>query len=77
MGVWVEVITLIIPGEDDSDVKLNVIAQLIESVNAGITWHVIQFYPMCKMFDKLRASVTMTEMAYDVGKRNSFKFIYG
>ena len=76
-GIWVEVTTLIIPGENDSDDELNAIAQFIASVSTDIPWHVTQFYPMYKMLDKPRTPVATVERAYEIGKRNGLKFVYG
>lgn len=72
-----EVTIPIIPGGDDSGVKLNTIAQFVGSVNTDILWHVTQFYLMYNVLDKLRVSVAMAEMVYVVGKRNGFEFMHG
>lgn len=76
-GIWIEVTTLIIPGENDSDDELNAIAQFIASVSVDIPWHVTQFYPMYKMLDKPSTPESTIERAYNIGRRNGLKFVYG
>jgi pyruvate formate lyase activating enzyme len=40
LGVWVEVTTLVIPGENDSDNELKHIAEFLAGVDCMIPWHI-------------------------------------
>jgi len=44
-SVWVEVTTLIIPGENDSDEELTDIARFLKGISVAIPWHVTRFHP--------------------------------
>ena len=76
LGVWVEVTTLIIPGHNDSDKDITEIAEFIASVDAGIPWHVSQFYPTYKLLDKSRTPVATLRRARDIGFRAGLKAVY-
>jgi pyruvate formate lyase activating enzyme len=48
-GIWVEVVTLLVPGFNDSDAELRDMARFIASVSANIPWHVTAFHPDYRM----------------------------
>ena len=50
-GVWVEVTTLIIPGENDTLEELTAIAKFIAAVNKDIPWHISRFHADYKFKD--------------------------
>ena len=49
MGFWLEVVTLIVPGFNDSDEELQRIAAFLAGVSPDIPWHVTAFHPDYKM----------------------------
>ena len=53
-GIWLEVLTLVIPGFNDSDEELTRAARFIASVSRDIPWHVTAFHPDYKMTDRGR-----------------------
>ncbi len=48
----VEVTTLVIPGENDSDEEMEQIGKFLSSISKDIPLHVSRFFPMYKMKDK-------------------------
>src|SRR5687767_4625034 len=42
-GVWVEIVTLLVPGFNDSDAELRGLTKFIASVSPDIPWHVTAF----------------------------------
>lgn len=48
----IEVTTLIVPGENDSDEEMKQLSQWIASVNSDIPLHVTRFFPYWKMTDR-------------------------
>ncbi len=48
----IEINTLIIPGENDSESEINELAQWLSSVNAEIPLHISRFFPRWKMTNK-------------------------
>jgi pyruvate formate lyase activating enzyme len=76
MGIWEEVTTLVIPGENDSDKELMDIATFIASVSRDIPWHVTRFHPDYKMREKNATPEDSLVRAYDIGKEAGLKYVY-
>ncbi|KAJ3428373.1 flavodoxin family protein [Anaeramoeba flamelloides] len=76
LGVWVEVTTLIIPGENDSEEELTNIANYIASINVDIPWHVSAYYDAYKMKGKGRTPLQSLLKAYKLGKEAGLHHIY-
>src|SRR5207253_3156001 len=49
MGFWLEIVTLIIPGFNESDDELRRLAEFLASVSPDIPWHVTAFHRDYKM----------------------------
>jgi len=49
MDFWLEVVTLIVPGFNDSEAELTALAEFLASVSVDIPWHVTAFHPDYKM----------------------------
>ena len=49
LGIWLEIVTLVVPGFNDSDGELRAIAQFIAGVSPDIPWHVTAFHPDYRM----------------------------
>jgi len=76
MGFWVEVVTLLVPGFNDSDEELRQIADFLVSVSPEIPWHVTAFHPDYKLTDPPRTSVDTLLRAADIGERAGLLFVY-
>lgn len=76
LGLWVEIVTLIVPGFNDSPGELLETAGFIRSVSPNIPWHVSAFRPDYKMTDKPRTSVAQLLTAVDIGKKQGLNYIY-
>ncbi len=76
IGVWVEVTTLIIPGENDSKEELTAVAKFIKSVSPSIPWHISRFHPDYKMREKDSTSEEKLLEAYEIGKKTGLKYVY-
>jgi pyruvate formate lyase activating enzyme len=77
MGIWVEVTTLIIPTENDSDEELRAVAGFLASVDAGIPWHVSAFHPTYKMTNLPSTPVSTVLRACKIGKGEGLRYVYG
>ncbi|MFP4118152.1 MAG: AmmeMemoRadiSam system radical SAM enzyme [Candidatus Woesearchaeota archaeon] len=69
MGIHLEITTLVIPDENDSEEELGKIARFIASLDTGIPWHVSRFFPMHRMRDHDVTSIDTIRMACDIGKK--------
>ncbi len=76
MEFWVEVVTLVVPGFNDSDEELQEIADFLATVSVDIPWHVTAFHPDYKMTDPPRTSAGTLCRAYDIGKAAGLRFVY-
>ena len=50
-GLWLEVVTLVVPGFNDSESELRQIAKFLASLSRDIPWHVTAFHKDYKMTD--------------------------
>lgn len=75
-GFWVEIVTLVVPGFNDSDEELKSIAGFISSVSPEIPWHVTAFHQDYKMFDKNNTPARTLQRAARIGREAGLQFIY-
>jgi pyruvate formate lyase activating enzyme len=76
-GFWLEVTTLIVPDENDSDSSLKSIANFITSeLGSDTPWHISAFYPHYKMTYKNQTPAQSIQRAFDIGKASGLKYIY-
>jgi pyruvate formate lyase activating enzyme len=76
LNIWVEVTTLIVPGENDDLKELAALAGFIASVDNGIPWHISRFHPDYKLMDKKATEQDILLKAYDIGKGAGLKYVY-
>ena len=76
MGVWLEIVTLLIPGFNDSDDELRKLASFLASVSADIPWHVTAFHQDYKMTspDDTRPEDLLRAAA--IGREAGLRYIY-
>ncbi|MCR4394723.1 MAG: AmmeMemoRadiSam system radical SAM enzyme, partial [Dehalococcoidales bacterium] len=73
----VEVVTNVVPGQNDDDEQLSGIARWIkESLGELTPWHVTRFYPQYKMDDLSPTPISTLEHAVEIGKKEGLKFVY-
>jgi pyruvate formate lyase activating enzyme len=76
MGFWVELVTLLIPGMNDSEEELRDMTAFIADVSVDIPWHVTAFHPDYKMTDPRATQVEDLLRAYDIGREAGLHFVY-
>lgn len=76
LGVWVEVTTLVIPGENDSEAELKDIARFLVSLSPAVPWHISRFHPDYKMLDYPPTPIETLKKAYEIGKKIGLKYVY-
>ncbi len=76
MGIWVEVVTLVIPGFNDSNDELARLAEFLASVSPDIPWHVTAFHKDYKMTDPDDTSVETLLRAAEIGEKAGLRFVY-
>ncbi len=75
-GVWVEIVTLLIPGFNDSTEELRGLTQFLASVSPDIPWHVTAFHQDYKMTDPANTTAADLLRAASVGRDAGLRFIY-
>ena len=75
-GFWVEIVTLIVPGFNDSDGELNSIAKFIVSVSPEIPWHVTAFHNDYRMLDRDNTPAKVLRRAAIIGRQAGLQFVY-
>ena len=76
MGFWVEIVTLVVPGFNDSEAELKDIASFLFSVSPDIPWHVTAFHPDYKMSDRDYTPAKTLIQAAEVGKKIGLHYVY-
>lgn len=76
MGFWVELVTLVIPGFNDSDDELRAMADFIAEVSPEIPWHVTAFHPDYKVNDPPRTTAETLIGAVEIGRAAGLQFVY-
>lgn len=75
-GVWMELTTLVIPGENDSKKELEEIGRFMAEISIDIPWHVSAFHPDYKMKDKKATGMTKLKQAWEIGKKAGLNYVY-
>jgi pyruvate formate lyase activating enzyme len=76
LGFWVEVVTLVVPGFNDSTEELMDTARFITSVSPDIPWHVSAFHPDYKMTNPPPTSVSTLLRAAEIGSEAGLNYVY-
>lgn len=76
MKIWVEVTTLIIPDENDSQGELEGIAEFIREVDQEMPWHVSGFHPDYKFIDHSATPEEVLKKAVSLGHKAGLKYVY-
>ena len=76
MGFWVEIVTLLVPGFNDSSEELKEIGKFLVSVSPNIPWHVTAFHKDYKMLEPDNTGASTLVRAAKIGKECGLKFVY-
>ncbi len=76
MEYWLEVVTLVVPGFNDSDGELGEIARFLASVSVDIPWHVTAFHPDYKMTGRDRTTAETLLRAAAGGRAAGLRYVY-
>lgn len=76
MGFWLEVVTLIVPGFNDSNEELMEAGRFLASVSPDIPWHVTAFHPDYKMIAPGSTTADTLIRAAEIGQEAGLRFVY-
>ena len=74
-NVWLEVTTLVITDENDSEDEFQSISEFIARISKDIPWHISAYHPsyLCK---NPSTSVETLKKAYKIGKKAGLNYVY-
>jgi pyruvate formate lyase activating enzyme len=78
MGLWLEIVTLLIPNFNDSDDELRKLTDFVASVSPDIPWHVTAFHTDYKMQGDGQRDTTVEDLlrAAEIGRNAGLRYIY-
>src|SRR5260370_29654073 len=76
MGLWLEIVTLLIPGFNDSDDELRRLTEFLAGVSPDIPSHITAFHSGYKMTDTRNTSPDDLLRAVGIGQQAGLSYIY-
>jgi pyruvate formate lyase activating enzyme len=78
MGLWLEIVTLLIPGFNDSADELHRLTEFIAGISPDIPWHVSAFHGDYKMQNDVARDTTAEDLlrAVEIGQHSGLHYIY-
>ena len=76
LGFWLEIVTLVIPGFNNSDDELRRLADFLVGVSPDIPWHVTAFHQDYKMTDPESTSPETLMHAAAIGRDAGLRYVY-
>ncbi len=76
MGFWLEIVTLVVPGLNDSSEELKQMAEFIASVSPDVPWHVTAFHEDYKMLDCGSTPAETLLRAAEIGRIAGLRYVY-
>ena len=76
-GVWLEITTLLIPGENDSDAEIDAMTRwIVERLGPDVPLHFTAFHPDWKMLDRPRTPASTLTRARNRAIANGLRYVY-
>lgn len=76
MGVWVEIVTLLVPGFNDDPDELRRMTAFLASVSRDMPWHVTAFHADYKMLDTAGTTANQLRRAAGIGREAGLRHVY-
>jgi pyruvate formate lyase activating enzyme len=78
MGLWIEIVTLLIPGFNDSDDELRRLTEFLVGISPDIPWHVTAFHGDYKMQNDVARDTNSEDLlrAVEIGCQSGLRYIY-
>jgi len=75
-GIWIEVTTLIIPKENDTETELSAAARFIAGVSKDIPWHISRFHPDYEFSDRPATCEKTIKKALELAAAAGLNYVY-
>ena len=74
---WLEITTLLIPGENDSDEEIDAMTQWgVKELGPDVPWHFTAFHPDWKMMDHSSTPTSTLTRAREIAMKNGLRHVY-
>ncbi len=75
-GIWVEIVTLLVPGFNDSEDELTRLTEFIAGVSPGMPWHVTAYHQDYRMREYRNTTTGDLMRAAKIGRRAGLQYVY-
>lgn len=75
-GIWVEIVTLLVPGFNDSEAELRALTQFLAGVSVDIPWHVTAYHEDYRMSGTGDTTPAMLLRAAEIGRQAGLRYVY-
>jgi len=76
-NIWIEITTLLLPGQNDSEEELKKLANwLVAEAGPDVPWHISRFYPQYKYTDSEPTPLESLQRAEEIGKAAGLHYVY-
>jgi pyruvate formate lyase activating enzyme len=75
-GLWLEIVTLLIPDFNDSPEELRSLTEFLANISPDIPWHVTAFHADYKMTSQRHTTVDDLLRAAEIGRESGLRYIY-
>ncbi len=76
LGIWIEITTLVIPNENDSEEELDGIARFIAETGKEIPWHISRFFPQYRYTHAEPTPIATLRRAEKLGEKQGLENIH-
>jgi len=75
--IWMEITTLLLPEQNDSDEELKKLAGfLVSEAGPDVPWHISRFYPQYKYTESEATPLETMRRAEEIGKAAGLRYVY-
>ncbi len=76
-NIWMEITTLLVPDENDSEEELKELADfIVNNTGPDVPWHISRFHPQYKYLTSSPTPVSSLERAFEIGKSAGLHYVY-
>lgn len=75
-GIWVEIVTLLVPGFNDDEHELAELCRFVAGVSPSIPWHVTAYHEDYRMSGTGNTTASMLRRAVELGRIAGLQYVY-
>jgi pyruvate formate lyase activating enzyme len=76
-NIWLEITTLLVPEQNDSEDELKKLAGfIVDKAGRDVPWHISRFHPQYKYQDSVPTPMSSLERAYEIGTSAGLHYVY-